>query len=108
MNKQTRTVLLLARDFVKSGWVKGYSARKGPEGVLTSAIDKDASCFCLGGAIERACYYTGQDTFPTWDLVNKEIAKLGTSAYSIVTFNDHERTTRNDVINLIDQILEQE
>jgi hypothetical protein len=120
--RSTKAVLIAARDLISDPkhWTKGMLARKSKRGVELNVTDEDAACFCLAGAISRAC---GVDVYPSKDgpLAQRAARKLAVAIdpdaaskaydswdmdYVIFGFNDAGSRKHDDVLAALDRAIE--
>jgi hypothetical protein len=81
-----------------SNWIKGYSMGAYTEkGDFTTAIkNKDATCFCLSGAVRHV--YPVSEREQVFQRIGKAIADLGflkralRSEHDVIRWNDSQRT----------------
>lgn len=87
-------------------WTKGSSARDAC-GTTRNSCSVLAICFCLDGALVRACWEVAQDTFPhrtDWDLYREAEAHVRmTLGDDPIRFNDDPETTHDEVLELLDK-----
>ncbi len=99
----TRKHLRKARDLLADPehWVKGAYARS-QDGVVISALNKNAACWCLLGALQRA---TGreEDNGPTYSHV-ATVART-TGRFPLSDFNDHPLRQHREVLDLLDEAI---
>lgn len=97
-------ILKGARALVVKGWAKhSYALDKNDEPV--PATNKDAVKFCLSGAVYRGWRDIGCG--PTArvcvDTIIDQVAGVYSGESSAVTFNDAEKTTKKDILKVIDR-----
>lgn len=110
-----KDVLKRVRSRIEKGWCKGCYA-KDKEGAGVWVGDKSAVEWCLTGAIAAE---TGRDECVANELyvgtveflynkakiLNREFMIVGEG---LVRFNDHPRTTKQDVLKLIDKTINEQ
>lgn len=103
--KTVLDVLVAARELISvpERWTRGSYARD-IDGRQRGAKSDYATCWCASGAIERVA---GDATFfGLQDKAWKALASL--SGGSVATFNDDQRTTHADVLELFDRAIADE
>jgi hypothetical protein len=118
LSKDVRTVLVEARDLLRTGWTQRAPARD-DAGVETSATDARSTCWCVLGAVyavtmrmERALGLDPFRLFPAgrcdpWATARwRAISSLESHIdVSIVVFNDAPDRTQEQVIDLFDRTI---
>lgn len=80
-------------------WTQHEFARN-KDDIFVSALDPDACCFCINGAIIRASRNVRSDTLKA--LLRKALSKPWET---ITKFNDHPDTTHTDVMAFFDRAI---
>lgn len=105
----TKDHLIAARKLVEANWCKGASA-KDKSGRPVIASNPAAASFCLIGAIEKVTSPYEVDGTRDVSHVVEEVLRdrlrteIGTGL--IAPFNDHPKTTKDDVLALLDRTIE--
>lgn len=81
------------------GWTKGCAARDS-SGNKVAPINKDAVCFCLHGAIERAVHHQYDDA----QKVNRLLRKL-LGGQLVSVWNDQPKRNLGEVLELLDSAI---
>lgn len=110
---EIREILVETKRLLEKGWTQGGMAADG-RGIPTSWWGKDAACFCLVGAVQRAVHdravQKGIDKYGEFEMVvlatNHLRDALGMTDRRLVWWNDHEGRRKADVIGLVDRGIE--
>lgn len=99
--RSVRQLLSDERRWTKGWWAKDWSGKDVP------VQSKRACCWCLSGAVRRACADLNLDD--TNDLINKfslliEHRTMGVHC-SLPSFNDSPATTHADILAFLDEVL---
>ena len=97
----TKLVLKKVREIIENGWTQGSYARN-QNGYSVAETSSDACCWCLSGALWKLD--DSHDTSQARQLLEEGCQKNGFNG--IATFNDYPQTTKQDVLNLIDSVME--
>lgn len=104
MKKSEKIVALKkAREYVEKGWIQKAIARN-QSGERVDYIDEEATCFCLEGAIRRACkllYITDYGFFSIAGDFREELGNF----YSIHRWNDYPERTKEEVLYTVDKVI---
>lgn len=94
MNKLIEPIydLLKTRD----SWVQGKFAANS-DGIEVGFSDASATCWCLSGALHKI-YFGHNDLILVKRLIEKQ------TGASIVLYNDHSKTTYQDVLDMLKAI----
>lgn len=105
-----------AKARIEKGWTKGDFA-KDKDGWSVSAVDETATCFCTIGAL-RAEFGHEKVRQVGYRKVKRLIQKYAEATevgqeleyeygFSIAGFNDHPRTTKEDVLAVFDAAIKE-
>lgn len=98
MNKRrVKKILVGARDLIKPRgcWTKNAFARK--HGQALQSIDVDiGDCWCMYGAIIKVTAFVHKNRLPACTILE------GVAGGALGPFNDHPRTTHEDVMAAFD------
>ena len=114
--KDTHTLLVEARDAIRSGWTKFAPARN-KAGKRVDILDGSATCWCLTGSLDRVYFqdpdthWGGPDELHPLRVAHELLVRfVPKTEYGIVAtladYNDLPSTTREDVIAMFDKAIE--
>lgn len=91
--------LIAIRDIVSKGWCQGAAARA--QGVAVKMENPEATHFCLVSACIKGCHsiVIRQQIY---QLIEKETGKRP------IVYNDSAKTKREDVLEMLDNLIERE
>ena len=92
----TKEALIAARALVEKGWCQAADARDAG-GLECASRDAEAACWCLSGAIHRACDGLAEDD--AWDV-------LASLVGDPVEWNDTPGRSKEEVLALFDKAIE--
>jgi len=94
-------LLQRARTKIEGGWIKGWFARD-KKGKRVSVGDSAACNFCLSGAL-----YDDKNWLPEVEVTSRRylVRSLPKDYDNIVGFNDDPKTTKQMVLDLIDEAI---
>lgn len=105
--RPVRDLLIRARDIVSRGWAQHVSARDA-QGEPASWCSPHARCFCISGAVARACD-EGAESVAAWRapyavVVGKltDVLRQRGVQSSVQSFNDAPEQTIKEVLQLFD------
>lgn len=98
----TKEILIEARKLIErpENWTQHVFARD-ENGKAVSMFKDSAKCFCMSGAVGRAC---NNDT-AAWDRA-LDLLKLKVRRSSIAIYNDDPKRKHSDVIKAFDRAIE--
>lgn len=100
MTEEERRTLQEARHLIAQGWCQGAYA-KNDQGVSCDPCVKEATSFCIRGAIFRAVKPEAPEMYHHLCEVVERKLKEG-----LATFNDDPYTTQQRVLVVFDKVLE--
>jgi hypothetical protein len=102
-NEQLIQDLKATRSNIEKGWIKGAFAQK-LDGEACESINPEACCFCLAGAAINA---TRDELLSEkrWYALGKALESV--IGGSIITFNDGDGRTLEEILAVIDQAIEE-
>lgn len=101
MAKTVKEILVCARELLTppGAWIQGEAAQT-KDGLIVSAKDENAVCFCAVGALERCADTYAGNTYRQAYL--KLIAQGAKRQGSLVRWNDEDSRTQEEVLAVFD------
>lgn len=87
-------------------WIRGLFAKDAAHHPVI-ADDESAVCWCLEGALYKACPYGVQDSplYDTWQKAHSVLQRV-IGVVGLVAFNDSPKTTHAMVLEALDKAIE--
>ena len=108
----TKEILVKAQKLIEQGWCQGEFARD-ENGKIVSPYNEKACSWCASGAIRVTIVSNGQTSLKPYRLLQEIISKkpieystiIFSDSDAIAAFNDHPKTTQNDILELFDKAI---
>ncbi len=86
----------------RSRWTRGMNARE-KDGFAEAPLSSNAVCFCLNGAIIRACDGVSVQYYKAMEYLRKAIGSEDMDC--VVLFNDASQRTHEEVLAVLDKAI---